>query len=202
MKILKRLCTVLVVFLLAMILLDGAVAGVVEETHLNESGFKTESVQVTLSLNDSFEITLPPAFNLDSQGQYLADYNLFNVNIHRLNASSVLYVNVSSVNSQPGEWFNMTNSSGTSKIPYVLGLTTSNSDHIDAGEENENYVFRSGGSIYDTNHDLNLDGDGKVSTFNGFIHIRTLQKESELSFTGQYSDTLTFEVHVVEHAAS
>ena len=198
MKILKRLCTVLVVFLLAMILLDGAVAGVVEETHLNESGFKTESVQVTLSLNDSFEITLPSAFNLESQGQYLADYNLFNVNIHRLNASSVLYVNVSSKNSESGEWFNMTNSDESSDIQYVLGLSKTNNDHIDEGEEGAAYVFRSGDCIYNTTIDLNVDGDSKKNTFSGFIHIRTLQKESELSFTGQYSDTLTFEVHVVE----
>lgn len=196
MKILKRLCTVLVVFLLAMILLDGAVAGVVEETHLDEFGVKEEQVQVTLSLNDSFEITLPSAFNLKSQGQYLADYNLFNVNVHRLNASSVLYVNVSGTHTNPGEWFNMTNEHG-SNIKYVLGLTASNSDHIDAGEENENFVFRSGDCIYNTTTDLNIDGDDKKNTFSGFIHIRTLQKESELSFTGKYSDTLTFQVHVV-----
>lgn len=195
MKILKRLCTALVVFLLAMILLDGAVAGVVEETDLID-GKVNESVQVTLSLNDSFEITLPSAFNLESQGLFLADNALFHVNVHRLNASSVLYVNVSSENSEPGEWFNLSN--GGSKIQYVLGLANTNTDHIDDGEENTSpSVFRSGGCIYNTTSDL--DGDGKKNVYNGFIHIRTLQKESELSLTGEYSDTLTFEVHVVEH---
>ena len=193
MKILKRLCTVLVVFLLAMILLDGAVAGVVEENMLSDGRYTSTPVPVTFSLNQSFEIVLPAAFNFENHKGYLSANSLFNVNIHRLNESAILYVNVTGSTENNGTYFNMstTGDDRNHDVQYVMGLTDSNSEHIESIDVNENNIISPNEkTIYNSSADPN--------NINKYIHLRTILKESELSLTGTYSDTLTFEVHIVE----
>lgn len=183
----KKVFTILIALVL-LVSMMGAVSGVTEGD-LIDGSYTSAGVPVTLTLSQSFEITLPAGFNfvVRDNNNYYADNEPFIVDVHRLNSTAILYVNVSSPNyDRNNNLWNLTTTSGGPDISYWMGVTDKETIHI-----NENTVTNQG-AIY-----LSPE-KGMSDYFSKFLHVKIPTDPDELEVTGLYTDTLTFTVTIDE----
>lgn len=188
MKMMKKAFMILAVAALVLSMAGSVAAVMIDETYLDEDHYwegndtNGGNVTVKLTLKQAFEVTLPTDFTFSVHEQYYAANSIFKVSIFRLNASAVLYVNVTSPNSDFDQ--NLTMVDGSKKVEYRMALGDDQYDHIDEGEP---YV-KNGGVIFSSSGD----------DFDGRIHLKTSKLADAIDATGSYTDVLTFSIRVVE----
>lgn len=168
----------------------GGVAAVTQDDLVNGDPYVSGHVPVTLTLEQSFTVTLPVAFNFEEhESGYYSDNEPFSVNVHRLNTTATLYVNVSSTNYYgDGEMWNLTTTTGNVPgISYIMGVTDSDKSHLD----NTN-------SILNNTAIFNSTAPGKAEAVNKYLHVKIPVPADELDVTGIYNDQLTFTIKIDE----
>jgi len=167
----------------------GGVYAVTQDDLVNGDPYVSGPVPVTLTLEQSFTVTLPVAFNFEEhESGYYSDNEPFSVNVHRLNTTATLYVNVSSTSYyDDGKIWNLTTTGGVPDISYVMGVTDSDKSHIG----NENLIFNNT-AIF------NSTAPGKAEAVNKYLHVKIPVDADELDVTGAYSDQLTFTIRIDE----
>ena len=191
MKMMKKALMILAVAALVLSMAGGVAAEIVYEDMLVDDIYSATPVPVTLTLNQSFEVTLPVSFSFTvHEDGYYADNEPFTVDVHRLNKTAMLYVNVSSPNYyDDGKVWNLTSDVvGLPEISYNMGVTTGEKVHLSAG----------GPFVYNNTAIFNSTAPGASENAALYLHAKIPVLANDLEVTGKYTDVLTFTVEIKE----
>lgn len=188
----KNVFMILLAAVLVMSMAGGvAAADAVTQDNLVNGEYTTGTpVPVTLTLEQSFTVTLPVAFNfVEHEDGYYADNEPFSVNVHRLNKSATLYVNVSSPNYDiTNNMWNLTsNTENVDDISYVMGVTNGEKVHI--------------GTTNLINNQTDIFNSTSAGAVTNYLHAKIPVLATELDVTGTYTDQLTFTIRIYEPVA-
>lgn len=156
---------------------------------------KTAQVTVTLTLLESYEVTIPANVALEEHSNngipMYSGSNWLNATVHLMKPGTGLVVNITGTYADGDnlqKLWNLTSGSGD-VAQYIIGYTTSPSDHIEIGS---NTQISAGSQV------IGIADAGKKAEL--CMHYKLVTPLSQLT-TETYTDTLTFGVYVVPKSA-
>lgn len=193
MKMMKKVLLILAVALI--ILMVGGVSGAdVTQDNIKNLGdnYTVSGVEVVLTLDDVFTVTLPTGFVFEKdKDEFYDDNEPVKLYVGRLNET--LKVNVSVNSSQyvanPDKLWNLTNKILPSNpaIQYLMKVGSSSTDHIEGAEDPK--LVESDDVILSNSTSQDV-----------YLHVKIPKPSGELFFTGKYTDILTFKVELVQRS--
>lgn len=179
----------------------GVVSAESDPVTFNETHFpagtdrQTAQVTVTLTLLESYEVTIPANVALEEHSDngipMYSGNNWLNATVHLMKPGTGLVVNITgdyADGQNLKKLWNLTSESGD-VAQYIIGYSTSPSDHIDIGSNTQ---------ISDGSQVIGIADAGKKAEL--CMHYKLVTPLSQLT-TETYTDTLTFSVYVVPDTA-